>query len=125
MRKWLLITSLGLSCAACSKKEDAEPDGVRIRVRNASPYVFESVDVDTSDGKNTYSQLAPGQSSDYKLFASAYRVAYARVIINGQTVVWQPVDYVGEKKLENGRYTYVLGIEDLANRRTSFQLEKN
>ena len=124
MKNLLLILGLLLSCAACQKKDDAAPSGVSIRVRNSSQFAFESVLVNTSDGENSYGQLAAGQSTDYKSFASAYRYAYVKVLVNGQMVVWQPIDYVGEKKLENGKYTYVLGIEDLANRQISFRLEK-
>ncbi|WBA40146.1 hypothetical protein [Hymenobacter canadensis] len=124
MKNLLLILGLLLSCAACKKEDDATPGGVSIRVRNTSPFAFESVLVNTSDGENSYGQLAAGQSTDYKSFASAYRYAYVRVLVNGQEVVWQPIDYVGEQKLADGKYTYVLGIEDLANRRISLVLEK-
>ncbi|MBC6696589.1 hypothetical protein [Hymenobacter sp. BT190] len=124
MKNLLLFLCLMLGCVACKKDDDASPDGVAIRVRNASPYAFESVLVNTSDGENSYGALAIGQSTQYKPFASAYSYAYVKVMINGQAVVWQPIDYVGEKKLEDGKYTYVLGIEDLANQRISFRLEK-
>jgi hypothetical protein len=125
MKNLLLCLCLLLGCAACQKDGDATPGGVAIRVRNASPYVFESVLVNTSGGEHTYGALATGQSTSYESFASAYRYAYVKVMIDGQQVVWQPIDYVGEKKLEEGKYTYVLSIEDLANRRISFQLEKD
>ncbi|AII53012.1 hypothetical protein [Hymenobacter sp. APR13] len=125
MKNPLLFLSLMLSCVACQKDDDASPKGVTIRVRNASPYAFESVLVNTNDGEQTYGALAMGQSTTYKSFTSAYRYAYVKVVTNGQTVEWQPIDYVGEKKLEDGKYTYVLNIEDLANRRISLQLEKN
>jgi hypothetical protein len=125
MKNMLLFLLLLMGVTACKKDADAAPDGVLIRVRNASPYAFESVYVNTSGGENTYGQVAAGQSSDYKLFANAYSYAYIKVSANGQEVVWQPIDYVGEKPLEPGRYTYVLGIDDLANRRISLQLEKH
>lgn len=124
MKNSLLLLSLLLSCAACKKEDDANPGGLTIRIRNGSTYAFQSVYVNTSGGENTYGQLPAGQSTPYKSFASAYRYAYAKVLVDGQEVVWQPIDYVGEKKLEDGKYTYVLSIDDLANRRVSFRLEK-
>lgn len=120
----LLLLCLLLGCAACQKDDAASPEGVAIRVRNVSPYTFESVYVNTSGGENTYGRLPTGQTTGYKSFARAYRYAYVRVLINGQQVTWQPIDYVGETQLADGNYTYVLSIPDLANRRMSLRLEK-
>ena len=119
------LVCIGCFCASCQKANDLEPQGITIRIRNASPYAFESVYVNTSGGENTYGPLAAGKSSQYLGgYTQAYRYAYVKVVINGQELVLQPIDYVGETPLSQGSYTYAIGVTDLARKQLSLQLEK-
>jgi hypothetical protein len=112
-------------CTSCQKSNDLEPQGITIRIRNASSYSFESVYVNTSGGENTYGALAAGQSTQYLGgYTQAYRYAYIKVVINGQELVLQPIYYVGETGLTPGSYTYVIGVTDLARKQLSLQFEK-
>jgi hypothetical protein len=92
---------------ACSKK-DPSFDAVLIRIKNSGTFNYENVVVNTGGGENNYGSIPSGQFSEYKEFTSAYRYAYIRLEINGQTALLQPFDYVGETPLENGKYTYVV-----------------
>lgn len=91
----------------CSPEDEA----IRIRIKNSSAFNYENVYVNTSGGENNYGNLQSGQISEYKEFGSAYRYAYIRLEVNGQTAVIQPFDYVGETLLENGKYTYEVAAD--------------
>lgn len=95
----------------CSKKDTAENDAVLIRIKNTSTFNYEKVVVNTGGGENNYGSIPSGQFSEYKEFTSAYRYAYIRLEINGQTALLQPFDYVGETPLEDGKYTYEVSVD--------------
>lgn len=124
MKQGIVVISLGLSAllgTACHKEESEE---VLIRVKNNSIYQLDSVYVTSPGGSHLYGSLRAGQSSEYSAFSEAYSYAYVRVMANGQQLVWQPIDYVGETPLKAGKYTYELNVTDLANRRISLTLAK-
>jgi len=103
----LLLLSFLFLLQACGQ-EDPMDTAVLIRIKNTSASDFENIHVNTSGGQNNYGNLAAGETSAYMEFASAYRYAYVRLEVNGQTALVQPFDYVGETLLENGKYTYEL-----------------
>jgi hypothetical protein len=126
MKSILLYVCICITLFSCTKDE-VTPQGVSIRVSNASQYPFESIFVNTSGGENSYGSLGAGQSSAYKSFARAYRYAYLKIVVQGQELVWQPFDYVGETTLEPGRYTYVVDVVEAANsssKQLTLRLEK-
>lgn len=108
-KAFFLLISAFLLLNGCSKKETI--DAVLIRVKNASTLTFTNVYVNTSGGENNYGDLAAGQISEYKEFTYAYPYAYVRFEIDGQTRQLQPIDYVGESLLDNGKYTYELTVD--------------
>lgn len=108
MKLFLLYFSLCLSLFACKKNED---EGVYIRIRNISAYPFATTYVNTPGGDNQYGALSPAQNSDYHAFTKAYRYAYLKASVQGQDLVLQPYDYVGEQPLEPGHYTYIVNVE--------------
>jgi hypothetical protein len=115
MYRPLLYSCLVLGLYSCKKEADASA-GVSIRVRNESSYPFTAVLVNTSGGENSYGSLRPGQNSDYHSFAKAYSYAYVKATVNGQDVLFQPVDYVGETPLQpGGQYTYAVDVVNSAN----------
>ena len=81
--------------------------------------------VNTSGGERLYPPLLPGQRSDYQTFQHAYRYAYIRTVVEGEVLVLQPIDYLGEQRLEPGQYTYALDVLTIAgSKRLTLQLEK-
>ena len=86
---------------------------VEMSVRNGSTLHFSSVVVTfPDDGAVNYGALAPDASSDAREVSTAYRYAPIRALADGHEYVFQPIDYVGEKKLTPGRYQYVLRLQD-------------
>ena len=113
-----------LTLLGCSREESSIVD---IRIRNVSSYDFENVVLDTEGGEGTFENIPSQQTSGYKTFAYAYRYAYVELQIDGVTLTLQPNDYVGEKKLDEGNYTYEIdaGFSDEQNGWLSLVLVKD
>ncbi len=101
---------------------------VMIRVANRSSVEIGSVVVKFPSQTETYGYIAPGSATGYRKVTKAYSYAYIEAVINEKQAVLQPIDYVGERLLSGGHYTYALtfnpdATEKLA--RLSFQFEKD
>ena len=95
---------------------------IEIRIRNASEIDFDSVRVVFPDRDEAhFGPIAKGASSDFKRTTRAYRYAGIEVNAGGRKLQLMPYDYVGERELAPGRYTYVLGIQ---GERLTIDLEK-
>jgi len=81
-----------------------------LRISNNSNSSFDSVIVNSPDGKQVYYNVTAGSSSGYKAFDFLYSYAYIEVHFNNQMLKLQPIDYVGEEKLKAGKYSYKIGI---------------
>ena len=103
----VLVTTAAFSCPS-----PVGPASPEIRVLNASSRTMEDVTVGFPDEQVFYGTLAPGAASGYRAVDRAYRYAYVRTIMDGDTVVLQPIDYVGETLLEPGYYTYRLSLAE-------------
>ncbi|GAA0892738.1 hypothetical protein GCM10009122_24170 [Fulvivirga kasyanovii] len=90
----------------CNNKND-----VLIRIKNSSDFDFQNVYVNTGFEGNNFDNISAGRYSDYEDFESAYRYAYIELEINNRLYKIQPIDFVGEKELEPGRYTYIIGVD--------------
>ena len=111
----LLLSLLLTSCTPISKE-------VEIRVRNTSPYTYTNVTVNTSGGENTYGDIPPGAASDYKVFDFAYSYAHISLQIDTVDYLLQPIDYVGEHKLQSGKYTYEVSVYNTATQQLLLNL---
>jgi major membrane immunogen (membrane-anchored lipoprotein) len=100
---FLLISILIVSC---SQSDDIIEKDILIRVKNSSQFEFNNVLVNTSGSEQNFGDIDINQNSDYKSFDFAYRYAFIELKIDGNTFTIQPIDYVGETKLDNGKYTY-------------------
>jgi hypothetical protein len=123
MRTLLLCLCVCLSLFSCKKEGSGD---IFIRVRNASQYQFDNIVVKAAKGDNSYGNISAGQKSDYKAFEQAYKYAYIELSVQGQKLVLQPTDYVGETPLTPGQYTYVLDVVNGSQnqKRLTIQLEK-
>jgi hypothetical protein len=105
------VAVLGILVGALNGCGDAfGPGRVEVRVENASAVRYDEATLYTLDGPRTYSDLAPGARSPYVSVSSAYRSATTQVVLDGDTLRLQVIDYVGEEPLDAGRYTYVLSV---------------
>lgn len=102
----LLGGMLLLMAAACGDSTIAEPDEVQIRLENTSSFTMANISVSFPDERVEYGDLVPGETGRYRTLSRAYRYAPLEAVIDGKTALGQPIDYVGEEFLANGRYTY-------------------
>jgi hypothetical protein len=83
----------------------------QIRVLNATGVDLDSVRVYSPEPReaNDFGPVANGEFSEYRKVPVAYR--FAEVEASGQAgqFTLRPYDFVGEKPLSEGRYTYRLG----------------
>jgi len=95
-----------------SQKAASGKPTIEIRVRNESALDFERVQVRFPEtGEIDYGAVPRGGSSSFRDTALAYRYAPVVVKTRARQFVFQPIDYVGERTLDAGRYTYALGVE--------------
>ena len=98
----LLLSSIALY-SACNNEE------VQIRIDNQTGSDFVSILVNSNGNENTYGSLPDGEKSEYQVYPQAYRYGYVQAITTtDDTLVVQPIDYVGESPLDEGKYTYKL-----------------
>ena len=98
--------------SSCNK-DDGSPsgEGVGIRIENLSNYTFDEVLIEAGGGgEQEYLGVAPGAVTDYKDFDYTYRYAFIRTIVGTDTLTLQPVDYFGEQKFTEGRFTFRIDI---------------
>ncbi len=99
---------------ACEKETLSVGEGdVLIRIENNSSYRFKDIFVRGIIGENNYGNLSAGRTSDYKAFTEIYRYAYIKLSINGREYILQPIDFVGETPLADGKYTYQISVADI------------
>lgn len=103
---WLSVFLILLSFTTNSDLE--------IRVANRSDAPIEQVRVGFPSQTEEYGTVAPKGVTEYRVVKKAYRYAQVVAIIGGEEVVIQPFDYVGEKPLKGGKYTYVLTVNEKA-----------
>lgn len=80
---------------------------VELRIRNAADVDFDGIRVSLPDGVEVdYGPVPKGGLSPFHPVSRAYRYAGIRVQAAGRSYSLQPADYLGEKELPAGRYTY-------------------
>lgn len=110
LRSFLLFVALIIG--GCGLANSVENGGaVLLRVTNVSETDFESVFVSFPQGDADFGEVAAGEITSYHELPGAYHYGYVEVVAEGDTLRMMPIDYVGEKPLEGGRYTFVLDIE--------------
>ena len=90
---------------------------VEIRVANRSNVPIQEVVIGFPSQTEAYGTIPPKGVTEYQVVKKAYRYAQVVAKIGGEEVMIQPFDYVGEKPLKSGKYTYVLTINEKATTR--------
>jgi hypothetical protein len=107
MRILFILSAIAVSLlSGCSKKTDNKETAVRLRIENLDAATIDSIVVQNPAGRQVYYNITSGAKSDYKTFAYIYNYGYIKAYYSNKTLVMQPIDYVGETKLEQGNYTY-------------------
>ena len=79
-----------------------------IRVDNRSSVDFTSVVVNGQE----YGDIKAGERTNYHSMAHAFRSASISLSTESGPMAVRPIDYVGERQLANGNFTYVLTVRD-------------
>lgn len=87
---------------------------VEIRIANRSNFEMVGVRVGFPSQTEEYGSIPPGVVTEYRAVPKAYRYAYIETTVDGKRAVIQPIDYVGERELKSGKYTYVLTLSKTA-----------
>jgi hypothetical protein len=98
-----------LFLGSCKKDKAAETPvstEVQIRVNNATGNTIYDCTVDPGDHSYNFGEISIEANSAYHTFPKAYRYAYLKLTMNNKPYALQPYDYVREKLLTSGKYTY-------------------
>ena len=106
----VLALGAGTLLAACSDPFSTD-EGTHIRLRNASTFDFTAVTFNPGTSELKFARIAPGTVTNYVPVANAYRYGYLDLLIDGEHRTLQPIDYVGESFIGEGRFTYVITID--------------
>ncbi len=133
MRNYLfLMVSLSFLFLACDDEEfkpgptfvDINPNDVEIAVKNSSSFKLDSFLINTSGGIQLYETIDRNKKSVHKTYAYSYSYFYMRFKVADVEFINQPIDYVGEKRIENGRYELSIKNVDTSAQSFTFLLEK-
>lgn len=110
----LLACFFVISCARLGSESTDNPNKdecpgtelVCIRVENTSDISFDSFEVNFSGQQIQYGSLGVGQISDYRRVDATYSYAFTEAFSDERRFILQPIDFVGEKHLPPGNYTY-------------------
>jgi hypothetical protein len=95
---------------SCSDRDD-NVDTINIRIKNDSSINFDEVQVGTNE--ELYTNIAPGEYSNYLVYEVAYKYAFVEIKSGEDTYVsLPPIDFVGEQELPIGFYTYKLSVNE-------------
>ena len=110
MNKIFYLVIIGLTLFGCSSNEAENQNDLQIRISNVSEFNYENIKVATTGEIVYFGNLKSNSKSASRVFDSAYRYAFVEFQINGETFTLQPIDYVGETLLENGKYAYAINV---------------
>jgi len=105
----ILFLAISVCIFSCTDRDD-EISAVNIRIKNASTFIFDEVQV--GDAEELHMNLAPDAYSAYLEYELAYSYAYIEIKSGEDTFVLQPIDFVGESELPLGFYTYELNVNE-------------
>ena len=98
------------------KKDNPPGTNAQLRIFNATPWAFYDCTVKLpatlpdNPGSNTHNfgQVEANAKTHYRQTSLLYPYAAISLTMNNKTYNIQPIDFVGEKPLKSGRYTYKL-----------------
>jgi hypothetical protein len=106
MRQIIALFLILVSLNGFVKKQQ----GVYVSFRNGSEEAFKSLHVKISGQDYYFKDLKSGESTKPINVKKTYRYCYAEVIANRDTLIFQPIDYVGETLHKSGSVTMELYI---------------
>ncbi len=110
MKKLAFISLLVILHACENNDPNVDPGVLKVRIKNATPYTLENVIVNTSGGVHNYTKLDPGRISSADEYDFAYSFATISFNIGSKTFTFQPYDFFGEDRYEEGLLIYRIEI---------------
>ena len=111
MKTYLFVFAIILT--GCSiNNSDRDPEHVQLRIKNTGTVDFTNVRVSFTGDALSFGEVAAGEASKYRTIEVAYRYGFIEVETQEKMYRLVPIDYVGERPLKKGNYTYALKIED-------------
>jgi len=120
-RSYLILVVVMMSLfIACDKNDDENPDErLELRIRNVSSHDYSDISIDSNGTKHNYGDLTSGATSSYVELEGIYMKAFVTLLIDNETFTLDPIDYVGEFELTDGKYTYEIDVFDFDNKQLS------
>jgi hypothetical protein len=103
----ILLALVVVTTTSCSDALTGT-DHTEVRFRNATTFTLTDISLAWPGGSIHVDALAPGASSTYESHDGAYSYGLLLVTAGGKVRRLQPIDYVGEQPLGNGKYTYLI-----------------
>lgn len=104
---WISIAAVATGCS----NPFSSGDGTEIRLRNSSSFELTNVTFSPGQAELKFDRIRPGEATSYVPVAYAYRYGYLEALVNGSRRVIQPIDYVGESPIGQGRFTFEITVE--------------
>ena len=117
------VAAIVAATAACGNPFGSDGP-TRIRLRNASPFELTSVTFAPGSERVEFARIGPNATTEYRSVEHAYSYGYFNALIDGDRRTIQPIDFVGESYIGEGRFTYVITI-DAQTKNPSVQLIKD
>lgn len=105
------MTLIVLILASVSLKAWGDP---QIRVANRSNVPLENVRIRFPSQTEHYGTIPPDGVTEYRAIKRAYSTPYVEATVAGEQAILRPIDHVGDKLLQGGRYTYALTVNPQA-----------
>ncbi len=128
---FLIICSF-LAIVACEKEDNTgslpkkrDTDTLKLRVKNNSFIQLDSFYVNTSGGEANFGSIASNNYSDYEIFDYSYSYFYMNFKVHDHDYTLQPIDYVGETKIDTAWYTVRISEVDTIRKTFNYNLIKD
>jgi hypothetical protein len=83
----------------------------RIRLRNASSFELTSVTFAPGSERVEFTRIGPNAITEYRSVEHAYSYGYFDALVAGVRRTIQPIDFVGESYIGEGKFTYQVTID--------------
>ena len=122
VRSFLVVANMAVLTACANPFGSDGP--TRIRLRNASSFELTSVTFAPGSERVEFDRIAPSATTEYRSVKHAYSYGYFDALVAGVRRTIQPIDFVRESYIGEGKFTYQVTI-DAQTKNPSMQLIKD
>lgn len=122
---FLTLLSFVLLTTNCNKEEETIAGRANLRIENLSTYDYQDVYINSNGVEHNFGDVAAGRKTSFTDFERIYMKAEVRLLINGDTFRFDPIDYVGQVNLLDGKFIYQIDVVDFDNKVLSLQFDND